>query len=154
MTERTGRCLCGAVSFKLVAEPLATHLCWCRDCQHLAPDYPQNQPDEMNACLAAAMPMANALTFCIPSQREGLGAGIAVAVAPEKPAKAGDQPHHLTQGWRDCRGFGAVDDDPGGLPFLGIEHHVTRQIRAVPTLGHEVEEKLRSSRCRPSRKPR
>jgi len=36
MTERTGRCLCGAVSFKLVAEPLATRICWCRDCQHLA----------------------------------------------------------------------------------------------------------------------
>lgn len=36
MTERTGRCLCGAVSFKLVTEPLATRICWCRDCQHLA----------------------------------------------------------------------------------------------------------------------
>jgi len=36
MTERTGRCLCGAVSFKLAAEPLATRVCWCRDCQHLA----------------------------------------------------------------------------------------------------------------------
>ena len=36
MTERTGRCLCGAVSFKLAADPLATRVCWCRDCQHLA----------------------------------------------------------------------------------------------------------------------
>ena len=36
MTERTGRCLCGAVSFKLAADPLATRICWCRDCQHLA----------------------------------------------------------------------------------------------------------------------
>lgn len=36
MTERTGRCLCGAVSFKLATEPLATRVCWCRDCQHLA----------------------------------------------------------------------------------------------------------------------
>lgn len=34
MTERTGRCLCGAVSFKLSAEPLAARICWCRDCQH------------------------------------------------------------------------------------------------------------------------
>jgi hypothetical protein len=24
------------VSFKLAAEPLATRVCWCRDCQHLA----------------------------------------------------------------------------------------------------------------------
>jgi hypothetical protein len=36
MSERTGRCLCGAVSFKLSAEPLATRVCWCRDCQHMA----------------------------------------------------------------------------------------------------------------------
>lgn len=36
MSERTGRCLCGAVTFKLSAEPLATRICWCRDCQHLA----------------------------------------------------------------------------------------------------------------------
>lgn len=36
MTERTGRCLCGAVSFTLTTEPLATRVCWCRDCQHLA----------------------------------------------------------------------------------------------------------------------
>jgi hypothetical protein len=36
MTERTGHCLCGAVSFTLSVEPLATRVCWCRDCQHLA----------------------------------------------------------------------------------------------------------------------
>ena len=36
MTERTGRCLCGAVSFTLSAEPLVTRVCWCRDCQLLA----------------------------------------------------------------------------------------------------------------------
>jgi len=36
MSERTGRCLCGAVSFRLVSEPVTTRICWCRDCQHLA----------------------------------------------------------------------------------------------------------------------
>jgi len=36
MSERTGRCLCGAVTFKLAAEPMTTRVCWCRDCQHLA----------------------------------------------------------------------------------------------------------------------
>jgi hypothetical protein len=36
MTERTGRCLCGAVRFTLAADPLAARICWCRDCQHLA----------------------------------------------------------------------------------------------------------------------
>jgi hypothetical protein len=36
MTQRTGQCLCGAVHFTLSADPLATRICWCRDCQHLA----------------------------------------------------------------------------------------------------------------------
>ena len=36
MSERSGRCLCGAVTFKLVGEPLAARVCWCRDRQHLA----------------------------------------------------------------------------------------------------------------------
>ena len=36
MSERTGRCLCGDVTFELAAEPLTTRICWCRDCQHLA----------------------------------------------------------------------------------------------------------------------
>ena len=36
MSDRTGRCLCGAVSFTIAAEPLAARICWCHDCQHLA----------------------------------------------------------------------------------------------------------------------
>jgi len=36
MTERTGHCLCGAVRYTLAVEPLATRVCWCRDCQHIA----------------------------------------------------------------------------------------------------------------------
>jgi hypothetical protein len=36
MTDRTGQCLCGAVRYRLDAEPLVTRICWCRDCQHLA----------------------------------------------------------------------------------------------------------------------
>lgn len=38
MTERTGHCLCGAVTFTLSADPLVTRICWCRDCQHIAPN--------------------------------------------------------------------------------------------------------------------
>ncbi|MDP9140788.1 MAG: GFA family protein [Pseudomonadota bacterium] len=36
MTEQTGGCLCGQVSYKLTAEPVASRVCWCRDCQHLS----------------------------------------------------------------------------------------------------------------------
>ena len=36
MSERTGRCLCGKVTFRIVAEPLVTRICWCRDCQHMS----------------------------------------------------------------------------------------------------------------------
>lgn len=38
MSERAGHCLCGAVSFRLTADPLVTRICWCRDCQHLSPN--------------------------------------------------------------------------------------------------------------------
>lgn len=45
MTERTGRCLCGAVSFKIANDPLATRVCWCRACQHLAANGTVNMLD-------------------------------------------------------------------------------------------------------------
>lgn len=36
MSERNGRCLCGAVSYQFSSEPIAARVCWCRACQHIA----------------------------------------------------------------------------------------------------------------------
>ncbi len=36
MNQINGACLCGAVRYSFVAEPIATRICWCRDCQHIA----------------------------------------------------------------------------------------------------------------------
>jgi len=36
MASYQGGCLCGRVRFSLDAEPVASRVCWCRDCQKLA----------------------------------------------------------------------------------------------------------------------
>jgi hypothetical protein len=36
MTERTGRCLCGDVHYRISADAITTRICWCRDCQRTA----------------------------------------------------------------------------------------------------------------------
>lgn len=36
MSERIGGCLCGHVRYRLTADPVASRICWCRDCQRIA----------------------------------------------------------------------------------------------------------------------
>lgn len=36
MNVLKGGCLCGAVRYEVTAEPLATRICWCRDCQFMS----------------------------------------------------------------------------------------------------------------------
>ena len=36
MNQYLGGCLCGQVRFQINAEPVASRICWCKDCQHLA----------------------------------------------------------------------------------------------------------------------
>jgi len=36
MSERTGRCLCGQIRYRVTAEPVNARICWCRACQHIA----------------------------------------------------------------------------------------------------------------------
>lgn len=35
-SSHTGRCLCGAVTFRFAEPPVTHRACWCRDCQYLA----------------------------------------------------------------------------------------------------------------------
>ncbi len=32
----TGHCFCGQVRYSIGAEPVASRICWCRDCQYIA----------------------------------------------------------------------------------------------------------------------
>ena len=36
MRKRTGGCLCGDIRYRLIADPVVSRVCWCRDCQHLS----------------------------------------------------------------------------------------------------------------------
>lgn len=36
MTEREGRCLCGAVQYRVQGEPLVARICWCQVCQKIS----------------------------------------------------------------------------------------------------------------------
>ena len=58
---RTGGCRCGAIRYTLSAEPIATRLCWCRDCQYWALG---------NAAVNIKVPRAAAAVGGTPRRRE------------------------------------------------------------------------------------
>ena len=62
-----------------------------------------------------------------------------VVFAPQEAPEIGDQPHHLAQRRWGFRVFNPVCDDPDGLPFLGIEHHIAGQIWAISAPGDPVQ---------------
>lgn len=36
MQERSGSCLCGAVQYRVIGEPLVARVCWCHICQKIS----------------------------------------------------------------------------------------------------------------------
>ena len=53
-----------------------------------------------------------------------------VAFACQETSEAGNQAYHVTEFWWFGGWLAAFFDNPHGLPFLGIEHHVAWQVRA------------------------
>lgn len=36
MTTYSGRCMCGYVNYSITSEPVASRICWCKDCQFIS----------------------------------------------------------------------------------------------------------------------
>lgn len=36
MSDRRGKCLCGQVRYRITMEPIASRICWCKDCQRIS----------------------------------------------------------------------------------------------------------------------
>ena len=66
MSERNGRCLCGAVHYRLSADPVLARLCWCRDCQHFSGNGTANM-----LVLSAALEVSGKLTEHISTADSG-----------------------------------------------------------------------------------
>ncbi|MBN8942402.1 MAG: GFA family protein [Rhizobiales bacterium] len=66
----TGGCRCGAVRFRYQGQPVATRLCWCRDCQYWASG---------NATMNIIVPQA----------------GLAIEGAPAHYDSSADSGHHM-----------------------------------------------------------
>lgn len=56
MSERSGGCLCGAVTYHLNSEPVVARICWCRDCQHLSANGVVNVLVPTNSLIISGQP--------------------------------------------------------------------------------------------------
>ena len=93
MTERTGRCLCGNVTYRLTADPVVSRICWCRDCQHIS----------SNGTVNAIFPTGS----------------IEISGSPAEYTSAGDSGNHVTR--RFCARCGShLFADSTGRPGLTL----------------------------------
>lgn len=75
------------------------------------------------------------------------GAGMAVAFAGQETAEAGNQAYHVAEFGRFGGRFLAFPsttlrtsfDNPRGLPFLGVEYHIARQVGTFAAQRHHVQ---------------
>jgi len=93
MSERTGRCLCGNVTYRLAADPVVSRICWCRDCQHIS----------SNGTVNAIFPTES----------------IEISGVPVEYTSAGDSGNHVTR--RFCARCGShLFADSTGRPGLTV----------------------------------
>lgn len=64
MSDRTGSCLCGAVTYTVTGEPIVARICWCRDCQKISGN------GTANAIFPSAAIEVSGTTYCFASSAD------------------------------------------------------------------------------------
>ena len=64
MSDRTGSCLCGAVTYTVTGEPIVARICWCRDCQKISGN------GTANAIFPSTAIEVSGTTYCFASKAD------------------------------------------------------------------------------------